>query len=198
MPICTKCEEEKSRDNFPYKSNNKIDSWCKECHKEATAIFKRTKRGVIGEIYGTQKRNSKLRSHPYPKYSKEDLNTWLFNQELFHVLHKQWIDGGCQKRMKPSVDRIDDFKPYTFSNIQLMTWGENRDKQSLDIRNGVGTSGSRCKKVYQYDKRGILINTYISTAEASRKNGFTQAHISSVCRGERKTHRGYVWRYNDS
>ena len=50
------------------------------------------------------------------------------------------------------------------------------------------------KKVYQYDLNGNLIKEWISVNDAGR-NGYSQGHVASCCRGERKTHKGFIWSY---
>ena len=50
------------------------------------------------------------------------------------------------------------------------------------------------KLVYQYSKYGVLISVFNSTNEAKRQ-GFNQGHVASCCRGERKSHKGYIWSY---
>lgn len=42
---------------------------------------------------------------------------------------------------------------------------------------------------------GHVVKTYKSLGEASRA-GFISAHIVSCCRGSRKTHKGYMWRFH--
>lgn len=42
---------------------------------------------------------------------------------------------------------------------------------------------------------GALIKAYESATDAARKNGFSQPGISRCCTGERKTYKGFVWKY---
>ena len=75
------------------------------------------------------------------------------------------------------------------SNINLMYPKENTNW-------GTGISRrakKRSKQVGAY-KDGKLVMTFQSTMEAGR-NGFCQGHIAACCRGERKTHKGYTWKY---
>lgn len=51
------------------------------------------------------------------------------------------------------------------------------------------------KIVYQYTLEGELVGVYESTSEAARQNGYSQQHVSACCRGERKTHKRYIWSY---
>lgn len=53
----------------------------------------------------------------------------------------------------------------------------------------------RMKEVKQLTKDGKLIKTYESTAEAERQTGIKCRGIQNCARGERKTYKGYVWKY---
>jgi len=193
---CTKCKENKKDSEFPKKSYGKADSWCKSCHYDKTREFKRTKEGIVGEIYNSQKFSSKQRGHRPPSYTKEQLREWLFCQTLFHKLYNEWKLSNYDTWKKPSVDRFDDSKGYSLDGIQLMTWKQNKQKSSNDIRNGISTSGKRCKKVFKYDMDMNFIDSYVSASEAQRQNiGSSQGHISAVCRKERNAHLGFIWCY---
>lgn len=50
-------------------------------------------------------------------------------------------------------------------------------------------------RVCQYDLNMNLIKIYPSTNEAKRQTDFSQGHISEVCRGEKKQHKKYIWKY---
>lgn len=52
----------------------------------------------------------------------------------------------------------------------------------------------RSKQVYQYSLNGELVAKWLSTAECG-KNGFNQAAVSDCCNNKRKTHKGYIWKY---
>lgn len=53
----------------------------------------------------------------------------------------------------------------------------------------------KTKKVYQYDLKGELINTYKSVKEASEINDYHYGSITSVCCGLLETYRDYFWSY---
>lgn len=51
-------------------------------------------------------------------------------------------------------------------------------------------------KLAQYDIDMNLIKIHDSAADACRNMpGFSTGHISSCCKGKRKTHKGFVWKY---
>jgi group I intron endonuclease len=52
-------------------------------------------------------------------------------------------------------------------------------------------------RVLQYTLSGELVNTYESGVDAAKHINSTKSHISSACRGKRKTLQGFVWKYMD-
>ena len=48
--------------------------------------------------------------------------------------------------------------------------------------------------VLQYSIDGQFISEYPSYNEAERQTGIHHAHISSCCRGKRKTAGGFIWK----
>lgn len=83
----------------------------------------------------------------------------------------------------------EDKTDCSFANINLLTPKENINWGSRTER----FRKARSKQVGAF-KNGELIFTFKSTSEAGR-NGFCQTNVAACCRGERKTHKGYEWRY---
>ena len=52
----------------------------------------------------------------------------------------------------------------------------------------------RCKPVVQYTLDGQFVREWESTNECGR-NGYDQGSVAACCRGELKTHKGFIWRY---
>lgn len=51
------------------------------------------------------------------------------------------------------------------------------------------------KPIAQYDLNNNLLNTYESAKWVKRNFGYDDRSISKVCKGERKTAYGFIWRY---
>lgn len=53
------------------------------------------------------------------------------------------------------------------------------------------------KKVEMYSLKGELLETFSSVAEAARKTGCERSAIKRCCRGELKSHGGYIWKCSE-
>lgn len=59
-----------------------------------------------------------------------------------------------------------------------------------------GSRTQKCSKpVLQFSKSGELIKEWPSASEVEKVLGFFQGGISNCCLGERKSYKGFVWKY---
>ena len=162
---------------------------------ERKKIYFRTKKGLVVNIARTQVKNSKVRGMDRPTYSRVELQDWLYSQTLFHELYDKWKASGYEKNLRPSVNRLNDYLGYSMSNIEIMTWEENRQKYIKDVTTGVNNKVNR--SVSQYTKEGELVDTYHSARFAERELGYGGDSIGKVCRGVRDSLEGFIWKYNN-
>lgn len=75
---------------------------------------------------------------------------------------------------------------------------DSTDYKAIAMKNAekLRNHPNRSKKVYQYTLDYKLIKIWESTHECGR-NDYNQRAISACCRGERKTHKGYIWSYTE-
>lgn len=193
---CTKCTKTKDFSEFGKSKSHKdgMQYWCKSCSNKNTLEYQRTKLGLVARIYAHQRHSSKRRLHELPNYSKNQLKDWLFNQDAYHELHDKWVMSGYDTELKPSCDRKDDYLPYSFDNIEIKTWKENKDKSHTDRKNGVNRKGS--KSVTQLSIDGVFIAEFFSQSEAERKTGVHQSNITNACNGILKTAGGFKWAFS--
>ena len=78
-------------------------------------------------LYFDQRRGSEKRGHPYPPYTLDEFREWLLANS-FDILFDRFEQSGYDKWLRPSADRIDSSLPYTFDNLQLITWRKNHKK----------------------------------------------------------------------
>lgn len=195
MKKCNKCKKEYSIDFFSkdLSSFDKLQARCNKCNKKICKEYRRTKTGLVYKIYAQQKKSSIQRGHVLPEYSKEELYKWIKKQDNFEGLYKNWANSSYDRYLVPSVDRVDDYKPYTLKNIRLVTWRENEARSFEDRKKGINNKIS--KTVYQYDKCKNFIKEWYSSQQAQRELGIFQANISKVALGQRNYAGGFIWSY---
>jgi hypothetical protein len=195
---CSKCDEEKSLIHFSKNKSQKdgLCYICRQCDKISYLNYTRTRKGVLGVIFSGQKQSCKQREMSPPTYSRKELELWLFSQDKFSYLYDSWVNSGYKTTLKPSIDRVDDYKSYTLDNIQLMTWGENRSKSHNDRKTGVNYKKS--KRVIQSNKdTGEFIDIFNSPSLAARKMGINSRVIDYCCLHKLRFIGEYNFRYVD-
>lgn len=197
MKRCFKCGAEKPLTSF-YKHKKMKDGHlnkCKDCAildiKNNTKDYDVTEKGVIRVIYKTQKSNQLKRKMGKLTYTKKKLSEWLYKNN-FKQAYQSWKDSGFDRNLKPSVDRIDSLKPYSFNNIQLVTWIENQKLHHYEITMGIGSGGKRCKPVLRTSESDGRVHRYPSCKSAERDIGYTIWHN---IKNQNKCRLGFYWTY---
>ena len=193
--ICTKCNCEKELTEYgivkkTFDGRNQV---CKICNAEISREQRKTKDGLTCRMYYNQKKNAKARNYALPNYSMVELREWVYSQPNFNELYDNWVKSGYDKDLIPSADRLDDYKSYTFDNIQLVTFRENLDNGMTNIKLGINNKPN--KAVYQMDLYGTVINEFNSLHIAERETGIDCRSISRVCLGKKKSTQGFRWRF---
>lgn len=79
------------------------------------------------------------------------------------------------------------------SHIDNCNWGTRNERIIKKIRNHKSMS----KSVLQFDKNGNFIKEWISINEAARFTNMSAGAIVGCCKGRRKTHKGFIWKYKE-
>lgn len=137
--------------------------------------YRKTPKGVLTNLY------HKMKGRHGVSFSLKWLHDTYLEDKKYVRLFNEWVNSGYMKEKKPSIDRISNKKPYTKSNIHIVTWGENRFKQTMERRSRKGV-------VIQI-KEGAVINRFKSQREAVKVTGLNQGLISAVLNNKR-THTG--------
>lgn len=115
---------------------------------------------------------------------------YLVHRVVYEAVTSEPIPKGMQCN-HINEDKTDN----RFCNINLLTpkentnWGTRTERASKAKTN----NPKRSKQVGAF-KNGNIVFTFPSSNEAGR-NGFDRSAVARCCRGKKKTHKGYTWKY---
>lgn len=85
----------------------------------------RTYRNMLSRVRGVQKREAKFYAG-LPILDKHDFYRWsLAPDSEFWPLYHAWKAMNYDRRLSPSIDRIDVYGGYVLNNMQWVTHSEN-------------------------------------------------------------------------
>ena len=170
--------------------------------KEYRQRNKKTPSGWLTKVYGRMMQSSKDRCMDMPSFTKKELWDWI-PKDKFNKLFKSWIMNGCCKELTPSINRLNDYEGYSFSNMELTIWKDNnlKGRGSIRVKELVHSKlGNIAKKIFSkpvakstLDDKVLCV--YPSAREAARQNNTDSGAIARVCRGEKHTHHKLRWHY---
>ena len=98
----------------------------------ATKRYERTVNGKLMRIYrNMQSRITGVQKHKIHLYankellSREDFYDWAKASSEFITLYNSWVQSGYERKLAPSVDRVDPNRGYTIDNMEWVTHSEN-------------------------------------------------------------------------
>lgn len=100
---------------------------------------------------------------------------------------------------KPFVDHIVPISNGGTNNPSNLRWvtakeNSNNPFTSSNQSNAQRNNPLKSFKVHQITKDGEVFRVWESVGECAR-NGYNKGHVAACCRGEQRTHKGYIWRY---
>ena len=155
--------------------------------------------GRVSGMYSSQVSRSKKYGWNLPTYTRDELLDWVVNQPNYEQLFNDWKDSGFSQDRSLSIDRLDDYKPYSFDNIRLVDWETNNKKGSESQITGDNTKN--CRAVRQLTMDGIPIQDFHSVKAAARTLGISASGIQEAAQGFRYNKSpaysagGYKWEY---
>ena len=202
MKKCTNCKEEKPFDLFRSAKGSKVNKdgkkpQCLECELTQQKEMRRSLLGKLKAVYHNQIYSSKQRGHEKPLYSLSEFVNEYINDNNYIDLHSKWVNSGYQIKLSPSFDRKDDYKGYSFDNLnKWMTFEDNNKKYHSDSYNGINNKQN--KAVIMTDiETGDTLEFHSANATA-RYIGYQGIAVSRCCTGLRNKHKGYTFRYKET
>lgn len=103
-----------------------------------TQRYEKTKRGFLMRKYrnmqsrvtGVQKQKHHL-YHGKSLLDREEFYQWAMGHPIFHRLFTVWRESGYERKLCPTVDRIDPERGYELDNMQWITHSENSSRGAL-------------------------------------------------------------------
>jgi len=111
-------------------------AWQRERRKKTgnsdSKKYERTKKGKLMRTYRNMESRVKgiaqQKQHLYsdlPVLCRKDFYNWSSADENFNTLYEAWVESGYDRKLSPSIDRIDTSAGYTIGNIRWVTHSEN-------------------------------------------------------------------------
>lgn len=107
--------------------------------------YEKTVRGFLMRLYRNMlsRVQGRVKPHLYkglPILPKEEFYRWAIRDHAFVHLFRVWKEHGYDRRLTPSINRVDSREGYVLSNIEFLT---NSANSSLGARSQVRHSAVR-------------------------------------------------------
>ena len=100
------------------------DAYTKKYEKTFSGKLMRTYRNMQSRVGGILSN----KAHLYGGLDimpKEDFYLWSTNDPDFHLLYDAWVASDYDKKLSPSINRIDTSIGYVLGNVEWLTHSEN-------------------------------------------------------------------------
>ncbi len=84
----------------------------------------RTYRNMLSRVRGVQWRKAHLYSGK-DILPKDEFYEWSLSDPAFHRLFDDWVASDFDRKLAPSIDRIDSQRGYVVDNMEWVTFSEN-------------------------------------------------------------------------
>lgn len=153
---------------------------------ENTRRWRRTYNGLVTNLYAKIRERSKRNGRQNHEFTLGEFKAFVAQTDI-RRLYERWAKCGFQTDRRPSIDRIDALRGYTFDNMQVITAKENRVKGDAEKMVLWG------KPVHQLSMSGVVLAKYPNIHTAMEITRINRNNISSVLHGKRKSAGGYKW-----
>jgi len=122
--------------------NKKLREYRILTNNASTKKYEKTEKGFLMRCYRNMQSRitgvQKSKFHLYKGKKLLDRNLfyeWSLNNDTFHYLFNEWTNNDYNRKMTPSVDRIDSSKGYFLENMEWVTHSENSRRGVLSKNN---------------------------------------------------------------
>lgn len=167
-------------------------AWQREHREETynayTKKYEKTKKGFLMRLYRNMQSRvtgvQKKKAHLYlgvGLLDRGEFYSWALSNEDFHNMFKKWEESKYDRKLCPTVDRIDSSKGYFLPNMEWVTHSENSRRGANNIK--------RKRLMYFYKgNTGILVR---GKKQASKMLGISTGSIGNLLDGTRESVKGW-------
>lgn len=152
---CAHCHQVKSASAFSPNKRMKcgLASWCKACSSRCFASYVRENPiGFLNQLYRKMKirvdgsdPSQKKMYRGLPICTKDEFLEWA-RETNFLELFAAWHKSGMQRRLVPSINRINNRKGYEIGNMEFLSLSDN---SAAGGRNGRGCRRPRRRSSFR-------------------------------------------------
>ena len=100
------------------------DKHTKAYEKSPRGFLMRTYRNMKSRVTGVQHKKAHLYKG-LPILDKDTFYAWSWDSHDFWRLYRRWVDSGFDRKLSPSINRINSKEGYLLGNIEWLTHSAN-------------------------------------------------------------------------
>lgn len=170
----------------------KFRSWEKKARATfygSTEVYRHLPKGMLTNLYHKMSTRNKASNFGELPFTLEEFQKWGLSDFKFNQLFNAWVESDYDHNLKPTVDRTNPRKGYSFSNMSWMFWEDNKKKGYLEVAN------KKHKPIAMF-KDGVLVGKFKSIKDAQFFLGMkSNGNISECLSGRRNVVKGYNFKY---
>ena len=119
----------------------------------------------------------------------------IMNKVCAHMRRRVQPTGFTMEAIRQEMQKYDTLTDFIASNPRMVNWLYNHKIKLTDISDKpYKKKTGHPKPVHQFTLDGTYVRSY-NNARETEAYGFNYKNVSAVCHGEKKTHKGFVFRF---